>query len=247
MAKGNNLLWIGLVLIIASYAPVPLLSNDVLRSLTIEDGPYESLGAGFFFLASMVFLYAFLRPRNRNLFFLLFAIAFLFAAGEEISWGQRIFHFATPAFFQANNAQDEFSIHNLRVFQHEQGIGSSITGLFLNFNRLFIVFWILYCILVPLANKYSGRVRSLLLRLRLPVLSIWFGALFLLNEATSKTLELFVINCQSNCPAIFEIKECLWGLLVLLWGFYLMPKYVSAEDMAPGVDLSAAKPSRGEP
>jgi hypothetical protein len=40
--------------------------------------------------------------------------------------------------------------------------------------------------------------------------------LFLLTEITSKTLELFVIDCQNNCPDIYEIKEALWALIVFL-------------------------------
>ena len=36
-----------------------------------------------------------------------------FAAGEEISWGQRIFGFATPDFLMHLNEQKEFTVHNI--------------------------------------------------------------------------------------------------------------------------------------
>jgi hypothetical protein len=208
--------------------------------LTAEDGPYESLTAGFFLAAAIAFLYAFFRPGKRNIFLLLFALAFVFAAGEEISWGQRIFGFATPAAFAANNAQDEFTIHNLNVIQHENGLGSSLAGMLLNFNRLFMLFCVFYCILIPLANIYSGGLRSLFSRLRLPIVSLWFGALFVVNEIVSKGLELFALRCQSNCPEVYEIKEALWAVLALLWGLYLLFVHAPAREAAPRAQLSPA-------
>ena len=39
----------------------------------------------------------------------------LFGAGEEISWGQRIFDLEAPAFFEENNAQAEIGFHNMKV------------------------------------------------------------------------------------------------------------------------------------
>ena len=40
-------------------------------------------------------------------------MAMVFAAGEEISWGQRIFGFATPDFLMHLNEQKEFTVHNI--------------------------------------------------------------------------------------------------------------------------------------
>jgi hypothetical protein len=39
----------------------------------------------------------------------------LFCAGEEISWGQRIFGWSSPGFFLQHNAQHETNLHNLVV------------------------------------------------------------------------------------------------------------------------------------
>ncbi len=41
------------------------------------------------------------------------ALLALFGAGEEISWGQRIFDIETPAALKARNAQEELNLHNL--------------------------------------------------------------------------------------------------------------------------------------
>lgn len=40
---------------------------------------------------------------------------FLFGAGEEISWGQRIFDIQTTEYFAKNNSQQEMNVHNLVV------------------------------------------------------------------------------------------------------------------------------------
>ena len=41
------------------------------------------------------------------------ALLFAFVAGEEISWGQRLFGFETPDALRAINTQNEFNIHNI--------------------------------------------------------------------------------------------------------------------------------------
>lgn len=38
-----------------------------------------------------------------------------FVAGEEISWGQRVFNIQSSEFFQENNAQQETNLHNMVV------------------------------------------------------------------------------------------------------------------------------------
>lgn len=233
---------IGIIAIILFYTPVLILSADTMHLLTSEDGFYEYLGALFFLFASVGFLFTLLKAKKRNIFYLLFALAFLFAAGEEISWGQRILNFDTPPAIGANNAQKEFNLHNLNFVQHEHGLGSSIKGMLLNFNRLFILFWMTYCILLPIANRYSNKLRALFSRIRLPIISIWFGMLFLVNEITSKTLELFVITCQDNCPPIYEIKESLWAVLVFLMAVYFFSLESSPEEVDLPVCFDSSQP-----
>ena len=43
------------------------------------------------------------------------AFLFFFAAGEEISWGQRIFNIASSDYFLEKNLQQEINLHNLVV------------------------------------------------------------------------------------------------------------------------------------
>jgi len=51
---------------------------------------------------------------QRGLFVMMGLIA-IFVAGEEISWGQRIFHFETPPSFYQFNYQGEFNFHNFQT------------------------------------------------------------------------------------------------------------------------------------
>lgn len=51
---------------------------------------------------------------NWNTFlFVILAIVFLITAGEEISWGQRLFNFRTPEYLGQLNEQNEFNFHNV--------------------------------------------------------------------------------------------------------------------------------------
>lgn len=61
---------------------------------------------------------AVLRERHSiRLFYLIFALAMLFIAGEEVAWGQQFFNFRTPAFLQVFNTQNELTFHNFGALQ----------------------------------------------------------------------------------------------------------------------------------
>lgn len=83
------------------------------RALIIEDGIGEYLTVTLY-LAAAVFLALHIIDRKGRCFgHLLLLACFIFMAGEEISWGQRIFGIATPASWAAINYQQELSVHNL--------------------------------------------------------------------------------------------------------------------------------------
>ena len=88
---------------------------ETFRNLTLEDYWVEYLTAVWFLLAGfLLFGTAWLEPNFfRRGVYLLGGMAMVFAAGEEISWGQRIFGFATPDFLLPWNYQKEFNVHNL--------------------------------------------------------------------------------------------------------------------------------------
>jgi hypothetical protein len=185
------------LLVLSSYlilAHLPF-TEERLHAVVMEDGPVEWIGAIAFLVASVFFCAAFLnsttgpdparsKRQGRNLFYLLLTLLFFFAFGEEISWGQRIFGWATPATLQAANLQHETNLHNLPIVSGLKADHAKIGGLesLLSVDRLFAIFWIGFCVFIPLLNKLSSRAHSLLERIRFPVPPLWIGILLLCSR-----------------------------------------------------------------
>lgn len=72
----------------------------------------------FLFASSFIFaLAAYIEKRPWRYFLIFATLCSFFLAGEEISWGQRVFNIETPEYWQDINAQDEINIHNLDFIQ----------------------------------------------------------------------------------------------------------------------------------
>jgi len=68
----------------------------------------------WFFATALLFSFRLACVRSPyRWYFALLAASLFYVTGEEISWGQRIFSFATPALLQAHNLQHEANLHNL--------------------------------------------------------------------------------------------------------------------------------------
>ncbi len=117
-----------------------------------EDSIAETLGAFFLFLtAPMLFYSAYVLNRQddchgrkdqiRMILFILAGLAFFWAAGEEISWGQRIFGLATPESLIEVNQQKEINLHNLNTRFFNNGLETII----------------LLVIIVPAICKMAGK------------------------------------------------------------------------------------------
>lgn len=109
------LLGLGLALGLGTSFMVPELYVDVLSA---EDGPFEYATALFLLIGAVVCAARALRGGKGRVFALVSgfgALILLFGAGEEISWGQRIFGWDSGEFWQENNAQAETNLHNLMV------------------------------------------------------------------------------------------------------------------------------------
>ena len=106
---------LGLNALIFGYlrAADPILYRALMR----EDNLVEWLTVVWLLLAALTLLATARRERSVHLrwLWLLGGVALLFGAGEEISWGQRIFGLATPDFLLALNAQNELNVHNINV------------------------------------------------------------------------------------------------------------------------------------
>ncbi len=126
-----------------------------------EDGVIENLTAGFFLFAAAIFGLSFIR--YRRIFYIVFALVFFIAFGEEISWGQRILGFSTPTSLASINVQGELNLHNIELFNSYAVGGGSKTGLdkILSIAFLYKIFWLVYGIIIPLLFLCSDRIRNL--------------------------------------------------------------------------------------
>lgn len=111
---------IGAVLII--HINLYSRTSAIFATLYFEDGVFETLTVVALIGAASCLAVAVRRfdrepllppiPTGARLIFGLLVAAFVVLAGEELSWGQRLFGWQTPAGFPAGNTQGEFNVHN---------------------------------------------------------------------------------------------------------------------------------------
>lgn len=215
-----------LVVLILSFLVICSLDEEKAFKLSVEDGIIEYLSGLFFFIAALISFYHFITVKSgerkyllhteRNYLVLLLGLFFLFCAGEEISWGQRIFGIETPEFMEKENAQKEFNFHNLYMFQgvdKEMNLKSGIKYWFTG-HKIFAYFWITFCLLIPIASVVSAKFRDFLKRIFFPVMPVWLGGLFLVNHLVSKVCE--GMSLFSWPTPIVETKETLFAFLFLI-------------------------------
>lgn len=110
-------LWIPLGGMMLQMAMETALPVSVLTPLLSEKGPHEFLQALVLACGLSVALSALIRMspvRHPGLaaWIGLAAVCQFYVAGEEISWGQHLFGWATPEFWSAINDQSETNLHN---------------------------------------------------------------------------------------------------------------------------------------
>ena len=136
--------------------------------LVQEDRVVEWWTAFLFLVAGVVFAVA--AWRGRRLGDGGVALFCLAAAGEEVSWGQRIFGFTPSATFLEHNIQQEANLHNL-----VEAFGQP--------KWTFVAVLVAYGVLLPLLAR-TARGQALVDRVRLTVpptgVALWFGVAALL-------------------------------------------------------------------
>lgn len=139
--------------------------------LVNEDGPMEWAQAVAWLAAAVlaaIVSWRLARDRRRALAALwaILAVGCFLSAGEEISWGQRIFGFETPERLEEANEQDEVTFHNLGAVHTMFRLTMLIAGLYGSVLAVGIRLW--------------DRGRNHVLDLVLPPLFLtsWFAVLF---------------------------------------------------------------------
>jgi hypothetical protein len=194
------------------------LDEKTIFLLSKEDGLIETAGAIFFLFASILFFVKFQKKESKkNFFFLFLGCLFLFGFLEEISWGQRIFNITTPQAIQEINRQNEINFHNINIFHAitEDGETKSAWALMLNMSRLFSMFCLVYCCLIPLLYRFHFKTNVFLDRLNLPIVPIFLGVFFVLTYLLAKILTSTYSSIGLG-HSINEIKETSYAFLFFI-------------------------------
>jgi hypothetical protein len=229
MNKGNFIFKPVVYLVLLIYIPLTYtilaMGNKMISAAVPEDHYFELVGALSLFITSLLFLYGFRVARKsldrtwvalvKQLIYLGLALLFFFGAGEEISWGQRIFGFKTPAPLAQVNKQDELNLHNLSVFENSKLFTA---------DRMFDAFWFLFAVLTPAVamllpafQKFAGKF--------IPIVYWGISLLFLYNYAWAKAAKfmyetVYTFDKISLKQAIQEIKESNYAIIFVLVGLF---------------------------
>lgn len=217
--------YLTLAIYITLTFPVLAMGDKVVAAMLPEDHYFENVGAVSLFITSVLFFYGFRVARRtldkrwpslvKQLVFLGLTLLFFFGAGEEISWGQRIFGFKTPESLAQVNKQDELNLHNLTVMENSK---------FFTADRMFDVFWFLFGVLVPAIALLSPSFRRLAGKF-MPIVFWGMSALFLYNYLWAKLAKLFFKTVYTYdkltlTQSVQEVKESNYAVIFILVALY---------------------------
>jgi len=173
--------------------------------LCVEDGIIEWLTAIFYFLASLIFICTCKRQGFKNAWYWGFSILFFMIAGEEISWGQRIFQTPTPELLANINVQQEMNLHNIK----------SIHG---NIRALGLLVILGICYIIPVTDKLVGCLQRYYKKIRMPVFPLWMTGI------PTIAILFMVIPRLLFDEIVFNLDEI--GEIYLSLGFLFFSIYV---------------------
>lgn len=170
----------------------------------IEDGPIEYGTAICLFLSCLILVWQAVKIARQGrlggaALMILYAAAFLFAAGEEISWGQRIFGWETTGYFAEHNVQNETTLHNL-AFGDEQ-LAKTLFGRYLTIAIL------LYLVVLPLLYPRVKFVAKTIDAIALPLPSRRHGI--------AAVVASLVIAVLATVPRKWEAYEFIFSLITM--------------------------------
>ena len=208
-----------------TYSLFFLCADELTIVLFREDGFFEWMTAALFLVSSGIFFLTFLR--TKNVFLLGLAFIFIVGAGEEISWGQRLFNLNTPDWIQNVNVQQEINIHNLEIFNDRNLEGVKKTGLqrLVEINMLFRIFSMFFCILLPLFFFHIKPKFAVNKKFQIPVAPVTIGIFFFISWAIFYLLKYAIlprgkiIEYYLTIGEVFEFTAALVYLLIAIYFF----------------------------
>ncbi len=203
-----DILVYGIIVWFITYAKIKSAEGfETFLYVVREDGWVEYLTTLFLIMAAVILgrnVIQSIKKKNSKqiLFFTLATLAFIFGAGEEISWGQRIFDIQSGEYFLEKNYQAETNLHNLEI----GGVDLNI----LIFSQLMFVILIFYFVFLPVLVYKTKFFRKLVLDFGVPMPRLHHTLMLL---ATNCTI-IFIINMKKES----ELHElALTGIFFLVF------------------------------
>ena len=180
-------------------------NKDFYAYLVQEDGFFENLTSIFLFLSSFYLFYFFISNiKLKSIWWkmgiIIMIIGLFFGAGEEISWGQRIFHIESSKFFNENNSQKETNLHNMIV-----------DGVKLNkliFSNLLSIIFSIYFLILPILWRKNNFIKKTINQFGIPIANNYKVIIFMISS-------LIIILSISN-ERKWEIWEYTFALTMFL-------------------------------
>jgi hypothetical protein len=208
-----------------------------VATLYPEDHYFENVGAISFLAAYVISLFVYMRAVNKRyitrihwiklLVYSALAMLYFFGAGEELSWGQRIFMQGSPGLAQGN-IQQELKIQNLAIVEKNT---------FLSGDFIYTVFWMGFAVAIPFVSLVWKRFKLFAEKFT-PIVYWGIGVLFLLNYLLAQLGNLIFLSVYDYQTILFpqavqEVKESNYELLfvflslLVLWdlNFRIFPEY----------------------
>ncbi len=120
-ALKKNIFYLSIILVLIVVA-LKLFAPAVYAVIIREGKFLETTQCIVYFAAfvmAIVVAWRFWKERHFLLLagYALLGLGLFFVSMEEISWGQGLFHFEQPEYFEEHNVQNEFTLHNLDTVQ----------------------------------------------------------------------------------------------------------------------------------
>ncbi len=234
---------LGCVVACLSYA-VMLGDGHTIFVFAGKEQLFEHLSAWLFLLSCLLASAAWVRSRRqgegvpplRRGCYILLALFFFVAFGEELSWGQHYLGFSTPAALEGLNQQEELNLHNLTFVDSNDASGKkrSLAGKLFNSNRLFDYFMIGLFLAAPAGFRLWPWFGRLYGSLGGPLMALPLALPLLLNIALSVVTEVWLVDNGFRHMATSEIRELNYAMLCFLGMAWLLAVERWREERSQG-------------
>jgi hypothetical protein len=166
----------------------------------VEDSFVENV-TFFAFLLAGGYMLASLKARDGRMWYALLAAGCLLVAGEEVSWGQRLFEIPTPPELWSLNRQHELNLHNIAgVHEHVKSVGLTLI--------------LAFTVVLPALYRFSAAARRRIDAWRIPLVRLDSSELIVLAAALMVAPRLMIHDNPFD-----EIGEMILGLAFMLIAF----------------------------